>query len=124
MLGIAVFLLYFNGVIALLQLLGIINGVSPWFLLGLAIAPDLADVFQLVAVLGYFAGAVFIANSQRRGWLIATVVAVGAAVAPILAPVIEPLISFRVELGWLFDLALAGLLLHPQSRAYQKTWFN
>ena len=78
----------------------------------------------MIAVLGYFAGAVFIANSQRRGWLIATIVAVGAVVAPFLAPVIEPLLSLQIGLGWLFDLALAGLLLHPQSRQYQKTWFS
>ena len=123
MLGIAVFLLYFNGLIEALVLLGIINGGSPWGAMVFTVtdSPELADVGQLLAVLAYIGGGLLIANSQKRGWVIGAVVAVGAAVAPF---VVATRFDLDLGLNWIFDLALAALLLHPQSREYQKIWFS
>jgi hypothetical protein len=121
MLGIAVFLLYFNGLFGALELLGILNGGSPYALLGFTISPDLTDVVLAIAVLAYFAGGALIASSQKVGWAIGAAVAVGAVVAPFL---VTSQFKLSIGLGWLFDLALAALLLHPQSRQYQKIWFS
>jgi hypothetical protein len=121
MLGIAVFLLYFNGLFGALELLGVINGGSPYTLLGYTISPGLANVVLAVAVVAYIAGGALIASSQKIGWTISAAVAVGAVVAPFL---VMSQFKLSIGLGWLFDLALAALLLHPQSRQYQKIWFS
>ena len=124
MLGITVFLLYFNALFGALALLGVTDSPTPYFWVGLRRAPDLADLIEIVAVLAFAAAAVLIANSQKRGWALGAAVAVGAVVAPFLAFDGFGFLTGRYLFTWMFDVALAALLLHPQSRQYQKIWFS
>jgi hypothetical protein len=124
MLGIAVFLLYFNGLFGALTLLGITNSPTPYLWLGLSRAPGLADLIEIAAVLGFFAAGVLISNSQRLGWTMGAALAVGAVIAPFLAFDGLGFLTGRYLFTWMFDIALAALLLHPQSRQYQKIWFS
>jgi hypothetical protein len=106
-LQIAVFLLYANAVLGLL--LG--NVLSMW-----------GSLVGLVALVGFAAGGFGIANEKRWGYKLALVVA-GA----------EALTLVRIVFGYdandfiislMFSVALVALLLHPNSREYQKIWFS
>lgn len=102
----AVMLLYINAAFLVL-------GGAVFNLLGLA----------LVAGLG--AGAYGIANEQKWGYQ----AAVGAALINLTLPLAVwgldgVLDNFGLLLSLVFDIALVALLLHPQSREYQKIWFR
>ncbi|MCU1463899.1 MAG: hypothetical protein JWO37_3974 [Acidimicrobiales bacterium] len=100
-LQIAVFLFYFN---AVFQLIGALD------LLGLAIA------------IGFVAAGVGIANEYKWGYLLGVVM----AFMPFLLRLAffgDPIAGAGV-LGLMFDVALVALLLHPQSRDYQRIWFK
>ena len=102
-LQIAVFLLYFNAVFL------VIFGGPYAFLLGLTIAA------------GNIAGGFGIANEQKWGY--------GLGIGMALVPFVFSL-AFYGELyifpfiSLMFDVALVALLLHPQSRDYQRIWFK
>ena len=74
----------------------------------------------LVPIAGAF-GAYGIANERRWGYRLGVTAAVvyvlqsGAAVL---------LVGFGALLNLLFAIVLIALLLHPQSREYQKIWFH
>ena len=79
----------------------------------------------LVLVAGLAAGGFGIANEKRWGYQ----VAVGAAIVNLALPVMlggldAVLDNFGVLISLMFDVALVALLLHPQSREYQKIWFR
>ena len=96
-LQIAVFLLYINAVFALL----------------------FARPFGLLFLAGGIAGGLGIAQEKRWGY--------GVALAVALLPfVLLVRYGFGSEslIGLLFDVALVALLLHPQSREYQRIWFS
>ena len=102
-LQIAVFLLYFNAVFL------VIFGGPYDFALGLAIAA------------GNVAGAFGIANEQKWGY--------GLGIGMALVPFVFSLAlygEFYVFglISLMFDIALVCLLLHPQSRDYQRIWFK
>jgi len=107
-LQIAVFLLYANAV------LGLVFGNVMYVWGGL---------IGLGALVGFAAGGFGIANDKRWGYNLALAVA-GA----------EALTLVRLFVGWghssgilvslMFAAALVALLLHPQSREYQKIWFS
>jgi uncharacterized membrane-anchored protein YitT (DUF2179 family) len=103
MLQIAVFLLYFNAVI-----LALFGGIfSP---LGLPL------------IVGGAAGGFGIANERRWGYNVALAVAAVPFVFLALALLYG---GFSINpISLLFDIALAALLLHPQSREYQRIWFR
>ena len=124
MLGIAVFLLYFNALFGALSLLGIFGSPTPYLYLGLSRAPGIAYLIEIAAVLGFFAAGVLISNSQRLGWTLGASLAAGAVIAPFLAFDGLGFLTGRYLFTWMFDIALAALLLHPQSRQYQKIWFS
>lgn len=123
-LAIATWLLYLDGVFGIIGYLdktndfGILRRISP-----------VMGVIGLVACLGYFGGAYLMANGKKLGWY----VAVGASFSPIVARL---LISFEYSItlrtiitggdliGFMFEAALAGLLLHPMSRSYARTWLR
>ena len=104
----AVFLLYFNAVIGLI--LG--NVLFIW-----------GGLIGLAGLVAFAAGGFGIANEKRWGYNLALAVA-GA----------ETLTLARIFFGWghsssviislMFAIALMALLLHPQSRDYQKIWFS
>jgi len=107
-LQIAVFLLYANAVFGLL--LG--NVLSIW-----------GQLIGLAALVGFAAGGFGIANERRWGYKLA--LGVAAAECLTLLRIIFDFDgggSFFISL--MFSVALVALLLHPQSRDYQKIWFS
>jgi hypothetical protein len=103
-LQIAVFLLYFNAVS-----LVIFGGGSYTILEGLGIAA------------GNVAGGFGIANEQKWGYGLG----IGMALVPFLFSLArygEFYVFGLISL--MFDIALIALLLHPQSRDYQRIWFK
>ena len=99
-LQIAVFLLYANAVFAVLF-------------------GGLGSIYGLMIIAGGVAGGLGIAQEKRWGY--------GLALAVALLPFVL-LIAGKVFIGGLisllFDIALVALLLHPQSRDYQRIWFK
>ena len=101
-LQIAVFLLYFNAAFT-------------------AIFGGLFSIFGLLIIVGCAAGGFGIANEQKWGY--------GVGVAMAFLPFVLRLISGSSILGYsiinlMFEIALVALLLHPQSRDYQRIWFK
>ena len=109
---IAVFLLYANAVFAVLDLLrvGSLAGLSPVTIL-----------YFLMRIGGGVLAGRFIANERRLGYYL------GLAVAA--APFVlsywvygNPFAADVISL--LFEIALVALLVHRQSREYEKVWFK
>lgn len=113
---IAVFLLYFTAVI------GFLFGLDPQYRV---VFHDGVVPLRLVLPLGTAAAGYGIANERRWAY------GLGVAVA-ILPLAVRLYISFRYQisplsfdvLGLMFEVALVALLLHPQSRDYQRIWFK
>jgi uncharacterized membrane protein len=105
-LQIAVFLLYANAVIlAFYVLVGNIPGYYFLFSVG--------DVLA-----GYG-----IANEKKWGYGLGVFMAILPFIPVILALINGDPIAFNI-IGLMFDIALVALLLHPQSRDYQRIWFK
>jgi hypothetical protein len=99
-LQIAVFLLYMNAVFGLLF-------------------GGLGSIYGLMIIAGGVAGGLGIAQEKRWGY--------GVAIAVALLPfvlIIAGKVLITGLIGLLFDIALVALLLHPQSREYQRIWFS
>jgi hypothetical protein len=99
-LQIAVLLLYLNGIFALL-----FGGL--FYALGLLI------------IVGSVGAGYGIANERKWGY--------GLGVAMALLPFVLMIVSGTLGGGiinLLFEVALVALLLHPQSRDYQRIWFK
>ena len=129
---IAVFLLYANAV------LGLILSSDNRFLFEVAAgsllrtSSDLTRLIGLLLALGFIVGsavaAYLIANEKRIGYTLGLVAAAAPVVATILVVTIGwpgrvPVVN-AVDIGFLFDVALLALLLHQQTRSYQKVWFK
>ncbi len=93
-LQIAVFLLYINSAF-------------------LAFYGGIFDPLGLLLIAGGVGGGFGIANEKRWGYMLSLVVA-GARVLLLAGGII----------GLMFEIALVALLLHPQSRDYQRIWFR
>jgi hypothetical protein len=106
-LQIAVFLLYANAVLGLL----FFDALEIWG--------------QLVSFAGLVGSAVAgfgIANEKRWGYNLALVVSAAEVLA-----LVSIIFGYDAEgffLSLMFAVALVALLLHPQSREYQKIWFS
>ena len=101
----AVLLLYLT---AALQLISAFGFIGP---LGLAFIAALAG------------GAYGIANERRWGYALA-VGATGLAVLWLVAAAGFAVLQFPVVITFIFQVGLFGLLVHPQSRDYQRVWFR
>ena len=109
---IAVFLLYINAAFALLDVLragSLIRGFG------------IGMVYYAVRIGGGILGGYGIANERKWGYILGLV----AAFAPFALfwyltgnPFFGDIITLMLE------IALVALLLHPQSREYQKVWFK
>jgi hypothetical protein len=102
-LQIAVFLLYFDAVFTLIFNLGILGPIG------------------LLIVVGSAAAGYGIANEQKWGY--------GLGIAMAVLPFALRLAVGASILGGsiinlMFEVALVALLLHPQSRDYQRIWFK
>lgn len=107
-LQIAVLLLYITA------FFGILRGLT-------AIGQPLG-VFLLLTGLIAFAGAAGLVRERRVGYWLAGIYAVLDVLGEVLAMLSE--FSGWDLLGLLLALALTGLMLHPMSRAYYRTWFR
>jgi len=130
----AVFLLYANVVLALLYRTGGegLFAVATYSLsrgkVGLDASTLVGNLVSIAVVLGSAAAGYLIANEKRLGWRIGLVV----AAAPLVALVILLVLGYPERLGigdaisikLLFDIALVVLLVHDQTRAYEKIWFK
>ncbi len=105
-LQIAVFLLYINSALLLL-----------YVFLGYALT-----LLTMGIILGQITAGYGIANERKWGY--------GLGIAMALVPFVVPLLFGRNPftgvdiIGLMFDIALVALLLHPQSRDYQRIWFK
>ncbi|CAA9212521.1 MAG: hypothetical protein AVDCRST_MAG76-196 [uncultured Acidimicrobiales bacterium] len=131
---VAVFLLYANVVIGLLFRTGNQGEfiLSAWALIrspdGLDTARLLGNILAIVFIVGSAACAYLIANEKRIGWK----AGVAVAAAPLVASAIIVIIGYPrrtslvdvIDIGLLFDVALLALLLHTQTRSYEKIWFK
>ena len=103
-------LAYFNSLFALLSA-GFLGAVS-----------GLGSPIIFLAAVAQAAGGAGVANEKKWGYLLA----VGACAVLCLARLIVVMRS-GIDLsliGLMFSGALLALLLHEQSRAYQKIWFR
>ena len=73
-------------------------------------------------------GLVLTAGSAAAGWGIANerklFYWLGVVVAGLNVLLLVAVHSFNVAINLLFAIALLGLLLHPMSRSYYRTWFH
>lgn len=77
----------------------------------------------LITIVGLAVGGYGIANEWKWGYA----VGVAAAIVQLLmlfAVFGAEILEFPVIITLLFDGALVGLLLHPESRSYQRIWFK
>lgn len=81
-----------------------------------------SPILILAAVL-LAAGGYGIANEARWGYSLAVAVAIARVVLLVLVFGTDVL-GFPVILTLIFDGALVALLLHPESREYQRIWFK
>jgi hypothetical protein len=106
----AVGLAYMNSVFALLSLgaLARFSGV-PWILV-------------VAALVGQVAGAAGVASEKKAGYALA----IGASSLLVLTRLLIVLRGgFNANvIGFMFSAALLALLLHEQSRNYQRIWFR
>jgi hypothetical protein len=104
-LQIAVFLLYFRAFFGLLE--GLAGG-SP--------------LFVLIAI-GQGVGGYGIANEKRWGYSVGLAMSFAPAALRVLASGPGAVLAVN-PITLLFEVALIALLLHPQSRDYQRIWFS
>ncbi|MEJ7765831.1 MAG: hypothetical protein WKF86_10070 [Acidimicrobiales bacterium] len=131
---VAVFLLYANVVIGLLFRIG---NQGEFILATLAFIRSM-DAVGLARLVGNLLAIAFIVASAAAGYLIANEKRIGwrlgviAAAAPLVAAAIIVTIGYPIrtsiidiiDIGFLFDVALLALLLHTQTRSYEKIWFK
>ncbi len=91
----------------------------------LFIGPAFRYPLLLLIMVGMAAGGYGIANEAKWGYQ----VGVGAALLNLVFPIMVAgpgalFGSLPLLLNFLFNFALVALLLHPQSREYQKIWFR
>ena len=126
-LAIAMWLCYFDGVFALLGLVdkqgefGVVR-----FIGGAQV------IFGLAAIGAFVVGPFLMANGKRLGWYLA----VGASFSPLIIRFTAIKDGYNVYgslanrltggtlVGFMFEAALCGLLLHAMTRSYVKTWLR
>ena len=91
--------------------------VQAFFALLYVSAPGLL----IAAALGF--GAYGIANEKKWGYGLACATAILIVVLVLGIAGIDVL-EFPLIINFMFDVALVALLLHPQSRDYQRIWFS
>ena len=109
---IACFLLYLNAAFAVLDLLRAGRSIS----LG-----GFGAAYYAVTIGGGILGAFGIANERKWGYILGIV----TAFAPFGLAILAGVNPFGVDvITLIFEVALIVLLLHTQSREYQKVWFH
>lgn len=80
-------------------------------------------LLALITIIGLAVGGFGIANEKRWGYGLAVVAAILQFVM-LIAVAGADVLDFPLILSLFFDGALVGLLLHPESREYQRIWFK
>jgi len=88
----------------------------------------LGNLVSIAVVVGSAGAAYLIANEKKVGWRLGVVV----AAAPLVALTILVLIGYPqrvsildvISISLAFDIILLVLLLHDQTRSYEKIWFK
>jgi hypothetical protein len=80
-------------------------------------------VLALVTIAGLAIGGYGIANEKKWGYGLAVAAAV-LQVVMLISVAGTDVLGFPLLLNLLFDGALVALLVHPQSREYQRIWFK
>ncbi|MGH9179235.1 MAG: hypothetical protein ACRD0N_11875 [Acidimicrobiales bacterium] len=106
-LQIAVFLLYASAVLLLFDMLRF----------------NVFPLLFLLAVVGSVAGAYGIANEQKWGYILGVAMALFPFALRTYYFGLDDALSTNL-IGLMFEIALVALLLHPQSRDYQRIWFK
>jgi hypothetical protein len=130
----AVFLLYANVLVALLFRTGgqglfadVAYSLSRGKLNG-STATFVGNVVAIAVVVGSGFAGYLIANEKKIGWRLGVVVAAAPLVGLVLLIVAgypgRLSILDAVSIQLLFDVALMILLLHDQTRSYEKIWFK
>lgn len=126
-------LLYVNAVFSLTTLIGLPIGgsafeLTPVLYTGTFTSLDQITTIQTVAVLAgalaYGFAGLGIANGQKIGWRVGVAVAACGVLLPTVAFLRGVNLGGGYILTFMFDVALAVLLWHPQSRKYQEIWFD
>jgi hypothetical protein len=84
----------------------------------LIVSPGSANLLVVVLVLGPVAAGWGIANEKKWGYWLGLSLTLVEVVYLLLTP------GFGSVITLLFYIALAALLLHPESRSYRRTWFR
>ena len=103
-LQIAVFLLYINAVFT-------------------ALLGGLGSIIGIALVAGGAAGGFGIANEKKWGYNVGLAMAFLPFILRIAFNGVENIFGGSI-INLMFEIALVALLLHPQSRDYQKIWFS
>lgn len=122
---IATWLLYLNGFFAFIGFLG----SNDWIGYARSDKGLLGTLVGLLVIAGYVLGGFLMANDRRLGYRLALIGAFspfalrlwilwGRGLSPL------DMITGRNLVGFLFDVALCALLLHPQSREHQRLWYS
>jgi hypothetical protein len=80
-------------------------------------------VLALLTIFGLALGGFGIANEKKWGYGVAVAAAV-LQVGGLIAAAGTDALNFPLILTLIFDGALVALLLHPESRGYQRIWFK
>ena len=124
-LQIATWLMYFAGGFDLLYFIGNDN----WPAVARVTKGALGAIVALVVIASYIGGAFLMANERKLGYYFALF----AGFSPFLlrfwiysgtGVTMSDKITGGNLIGFIFEAALCALLLHPQSRDYQRIWFQ
>ncbi len=80
-------------------------------------------ILALLTIVGLAAGGFGIANEKKWGYAVAVAAAI-LQVGGLLVVAGLSALGFPLVLNLIFDGALVALLLHPESRGYQRIWFK
>ncbi len=80
-------------------------------------------ILALLTIVGLALGGFGIANEKKWGYGIAVVAAI-LQVGGLIAVGGTSVLDFPLILNLIFNGALVALLLHPESRGYQRIWFK
>lgn len=124
-LQIATWLLYLNGFFAFVGFLG----SSDWIGYARVDKGIFGALVGLAVIASYVLGGFLMANDRRLGFRLALV----GAFSPFVLRIwilwggnwgLFDMITGNSLIGFIFDVALCALLLHPQSREHQRLWYS
>lgn len=121
----ATWLLYINGAFAIIDYLDSNNLFSAWT------KTEFGGVVSLIACISYIAGGFLMANGKKLGYYAAIFAGFSPFLLRLLIRIDYPhsvslrwVITQSDTIGFIFEVALCALLLHPTSRSYAKSWFR